>query len=89
MSTPELLILAVGNHLNQSRLGMVISKKVTAKAAGRNHIKRHIREVFRRFDLPYIDVVVVSRKNINKHTQQRLATCLHEAFSALKGKTEQ
>ena len=40
-------ILARANGIQQHRLGMAISKKVCARAVGRNRIKRVIRESFR------------------------------------------
>jgi len=40
-------VLARANGVQQHRLGMAVSRKVSAKAVGRNRIKRVVRESFR------------------------------------------
>lgn len=53
-------VLAAPNGLAHPRLGLIIPKKVVATAAGRNRIKRLLREFFRlhQADLVGLDVVV-------------------------------
>lgn len=54
-------------HRNQSRLGLVVSKKNISKAVERNRVKRVIRESFRKNKslIPNLDVVVLIRKGID------------------------
>jgi len=61
------LVFARKNSLKQARLGLAISKKNVNRAAGRNQIKRAIRESFRRHKniLKGLDVVVIAH---NKQT---------------------
>ncbi|MFQ5993456.1 MAG: ribonuclease P protein component [Acidiferrobacterales bacterium] len=51
------------NGLPCARLGVVVSRKVSAKATVRNRVKRHIRESFRRQqdELRGIDTVVIAQ----------------------------
>jgi ribonuclease P protein component len=60
----KFLVLARKNSLKQARLGLAISKKNVNRAAGRNQIKRAIRESFRHHKniLKGLDVVVVAHK---------------------------
>ena len=61
-----ILMLAI-KHRNQSRLGLVVSKKNISKAVERNRVKRAIRESFRKnkSQIPNLDVVVLIRKGID------------------------
>ena len=54
-------------HRNQSRLGLVVSKKNISKAVERNRVKRVIRESFRKNKtlIPNLDVVILIRKGID------------------------
>ena len=54
-------------HNNQSRLGLVVSKKNISKSVERNRVKRLIRESFRKnkSQIPNLDVVVLIRKGID------------------------
>ncbi len=54
---------AVANNLEDSRIGITVSKKVSKRAVQRNRIKRQIRESFRhnRHKLSTMDLVVVSK----------------------------
>ena len=54
-------------HRNQSRLGLVVSKKNISKAVERNRVKRVVRESFRKnkSQIPNLDVVVLIRKGID------------------------
>lgn len=55
------------NTTGQARLGLIVSKRVMAKAVTRNFVKRHIREVFRlqANQLPALDFVVRARRKIS------------------------
>jgi ribonuclease P protein component len=52
------------NTLDQPRLGLAISKRVSKRAVDRNRIKRLVRESFRRarLELPPIDLMVMARE---------------------------
>ncbi|HEX7817717.1 ribonuclease P protein component [Dyella sp.] len=51
------------NGLDQPRLGLAISKRVSKRAVDRNRLKRLVRESFRRIrhELPSIDILIVAR----------------------------
>ena len=83
ISTPEFLFLAKGNQVKSKRLGMVVSKKITAHAVNRNCLKRLIREVFRRLDLPYLDIVVLTRIRANNRSNTALISILEQSFDKL------
>ena len=54
------------NNAGLDRLGIVVSKRIVAKAAARNRIKRIIREFFRQTlpeNLSSLDIVIKVRKN--------------------------
>ncbi len=58
--TDSLLVMARPNDLGTPRLGMVISKRLLARAVDRNRVKRCVRESFRQAwpQLPACDFVV-------------------------------
>lgn len=53
------------NHLNNPRLGIIVTKRCSKKAVIRNFLKRNIRESFRLIatDLKPFDYVVIVRHN--------------------------
>lgn len=87
VSRPSFLLLAKLNSRGFNRLGMVISKKNVARAVDRNHIKRQIREAFRRLqpaDDRTLDVVVLARPPIS--SDDRLAAVLQASFERMQSK---
>ena len=50
--------------MDQARLGLAISKRVSKRAVDRNRLKRLVRESFRRIrhELPHVDVLVMARE---------------------------
>jgi ribonuclease P protein component len=62
-SNRDFTVLTRPNDHGRARLGMAVSKKVSAKAVVRNRIKRVIRESFRRHqaELDGLDVVVIGK----------------------------
>lgn len=81
VSNAEILILARPSTLDFPRLGLVIAKKNVRLAVQRNRIKRIIREGFRsqQLTLPSIDIVVLTRKGIDKLDN----STLHENMNKL------
>lgn len=87
-------ILARPNGKKHSRLGMAVSRHVDRKAAGRNRIKRVIRESFRQWsggsERP-LDIVVLPRSGSASISNSRLRLSLTRHWSRLerqlKGKT--
>lgn len=63
-----ILLLARYNTSGYPRLGLVVGKKNTRLAVGRNQIKRQTREFFRLHQgtLPAVDLVVISRRGISE-----------------------
>lgn len=57
-------IFFVSNGTNNSRLGIISSKRVFPLASQRNLVKRTVREVFRKHDIKLkgVDLVVVPRR---------------------------
>jgi|APSaa5957512535_1039671.scaffolds.fasta_scaffold47737_2 ribonuclease P protein component len=80
ISTPEFLFLVADNQVEQSRLGMVVSKKNTSHAVDRNQLKRLVREVFRKTQMAPVDVVVLTRTGANKQSNQALIRVLEKSF---------
>lgn len=75
-------IYAAKNSLNHSRLGLVVSKKVSKKAVIRNRIKRQIREVFRRQQkhLGSFDFVVIAKFPLAKTVDNPVNSKLHDLW---------
>ena len=73
----EFVVNLCRNQLSHSRLGLVVSKKVSKRAVDRNQIKRHVREWFRhnREALDGFDIIVTAKPTIlNKSaSEQRIA----------------
>lgn len=89
VSNRYLLFLVLTTDLPTSRLGIVVAKKNTRKAVQRNRIKRIIRENFRKisFDLVTIDLVILTRKNLdllsNQEIHQQVDSLLTELLRKL------
>ncbi len=75
--------------MKQNRLGMVVAKKNTAKAASRNRLKRLIREVFRRVSPASLDIVILTRSGTNGKSTQALNQILVGAFATVVEKSSQ
>lgn len=83
ISTPHFLLLAKKNNVENSRLGLAISKKKAPLATVRNQIKRQAREAFRqhKHEIKNYDIIFLLRKNINK---QNLATITIETQECIE-----
>lgn len=79
-------VLTRSNQTGRPRLGLAISKKSVRSAVGRNRIKRVIRESFRvhKFDLPDVDIVVLSKQGISNATKAQLADSVKRHWSKLQ-----
>jgi ribonuclease P protein component len=87
VSTPEFLMLARRNQLEDKRLGMVVSKRITSLAVNRNHLKRLIREVFRRTEIISLDIVVLTRTGVNLLQNSELIEVLTRSFTTLSNQS--
>lgn len=67
-----------------ARLGLAVSRRNVAKAAGRNRLKRLAREIFRQTSLPPLDVVVVARSGAASTDSKALRAELVRDFKILK-----
>ena len=94
-SNKHLLLLGRQNNLQDSRLGLVMSKKNVGCAVQRNRLKRLCREAFRQHprDFATIDIVLFGRPGINKlenaTIQKALLALLDKLRTAERNKTEQ
>ena len=87
VSTPEFLFLARGNHLEDKRLGMVVSKRITSLAVDRNRLKRSIREAFRKTEIIPLDIVVLTRTRVNLLKNSELIEILTRSFLSLSNQS--
>ncbi|MCY7295423.1 ribonuclease P protein component [Alteromonas sp. a30] len=83
--SPSATILGRHNHLSHPRLGITVSKKNVRKAHDRNRVKRVIRESFRlnQHKLPHIDIVVVVKPGLDKHTNAEIFELLEKLWKKL------
>jgi len=80
------IILCNRNGLDIARLGTAISKKNVRLATGRSKLKRLIRESFRRQKdfLKGLDLVVITKKNINIKNNSIIAASLLKQWQKIK-----
>jgi ribonuclease P protein component len=84
LRSAEFTMLFCKNTCGQARLGLVLSKKVIAKAHDRNRVKRLLRESFRlNKHLPAVDVVILARPAVLKTPPQQIRTQLDKLWDAL------
>ena len=71
-------VLAARGQTEHPRLGLAISRKAVGNAVARNRIKRLVRESFRQHAtrLPPVDVVVMARPGISRHTNRNISDSL-------------
>ncbi|WP_315041706.1 ribonuclease P protein component [Faucicola mancuniensis] len=78
---PNLLFFVKKSELNDSRLGLAITKKKVKRANERNRLKRLVRENFRLFQHDFlmpVDVVVIVKQDIKLVSNM----VLHEQIEA-------
>jgi len=86
----EFLLLAADNDRNASRLGTVVSKKVSRTAVERNRIRRLVKETFRLSGLePGVDVVVLARPPARGKSNAELIEVLGGMWGKLAAKRAQ
>ena len=84
ITVPDFTLLYRRNELGHSRLGLVVPKKIIAKAHERNHVKRLTRETFRlQKGLPALDVIVLVRKGIRLQNRKIIGEQLEQAWLKL------
>ena len=74
VSAGSLLLLARCNSLGQSRIGLIVSKKVINLAVQRNRVKRLLRESFRLHHrkIPGLDIVILGRQGLGKRDNKNI-----------------
>lgn len=80
------LLRWIESRIDEPRLGLAVSRKVSRRAVVRNRIKRTARESFRlqRATLPSVDVLVIARPSAATATAQALRDDLESAWSRLR-----
>ena len=73
-------VLYRSNKLKRARLGLAVSKKNCKLAAGRNRLKRIVRESFRQHkaELAGLDIVVLNRPAATQANNDLLFKCLEK-----------
>lgn len=81
----HLAFFSKSNHLQYSRLGLVVAKKSVRKAVKRNQFKRVIRESFRlRQEILFgLDVVVIVYQHANQFNKVQLREILDKEWLRL------
>lgn len=80
--SPHFILLYNCNHLNESRIGLTVSRK-NGNAVKRNYIKRTIREYYRLKinKLSNYDFVLIVRRTFNNNNFYLIQNELDELFS--------
>ena len=88
VSTPDLVFYCRPNGTDRGRAGLVIGKKAYAGAVTRNHLKRWLRDLFRRnLDcLRGYDVVVVAKRGRPMPEYAMLGRQMKKLAMTLEGK---
>lgn len=82
-----LRLKTIGNNLNYSRFGFIVSKKVSKKATVRNKTKRILSEIIKEL-LPRLkkglDVALMAESGIEKREFRDISECLKTLFEKAK-----
>jgi len=80
-------IKALANHLEQLRIGIIVSNKVSRKAVERNLLKRQVREIMQR-EAERVkkghDLVIIVLPEARKRNYQELTVSIRESLASLK-----
>ncbi len=89
VSRQTILVLAIDNHLEFPRLGLVIGKKNIAKAVHRNRVKRLFRESFRQNQhlLKSLDIVILARSGLGSLENNQISQQIDQLWRDLLEKT--
>ncbi len=77
-----LTVITLENSVGHPRLGLAIARKHLKLACHRNRLKRIIRDSFRQsqFDLANIDMVVLSKTNMQQHSLEQISVALDKLW---------
>jgi ribonuclease P protein component len=83
---PLFTVTTVPNSLQQARLGITVSRKVSKRAVIRNRIKRQVRESFRhnRQGLEGVSMVVIARQPAAISSNPELRDSLQKHWDRIK-----
>lgn len=86
ISQKSLLLLYKPNEHLHSRLGLVVAKRFTKRAASRNQIKRILRESFRHIseNLKGMDIIIIARHQCDTLSKQKLREGIDKLWQKLK-----
>lgn len=76
--------------MNEPRLGLAVSRKISATAVGRNRIKRQVRDSFRLncAELPPVDIVAMAKRDANSADKETLRRSLERHWQKLARKCD-
>lgn len=86
ITTPLFLLQYKNNEQKNSRIGFVVSKKVSQNATERNKVKRRMRDIFakeKRILNKGYDIVCVAKKPITALSFQKIKDELHIALARI------
>ena len=84
VSNRDLLVLAMLNGKQNSRLGVVIGKKNVPSAVGRNRVKRAVRETFRKNTFRIsLGIIVLARQGVGVLSPEQLNLLLNQSWCRL------
>ena len=83
---PLFSVTTAPNTLQQTRLGITVSRKVSKKAVVRNRIKRQVRESFRhnRPGLGSVDMIVIARQPAASSTNPEIRAALQKHWDKIR-----
>lgn len=78
--TAHFVLYARQNQLPRARLGVVVAKRLAARAVTRNTVKRVARELFRQSELPAVDCIVRLSRPVNTRSDSATHVVLKRAL---------